>query len=270
MNTPRNPQAEQMADESMVRNLRAQIECIWPQELKLLQGYAIKDAKVLDLACGTGEFTAHLLEAFPEVSVIGVDVELAHLNTATELTSKHSGRAEFISGDAFNLDFPDNHFDLTVNRHMLQAVPEAEKVVDEILRVTKPGGRVHIVAEDYAMMHFWPVKQATDEFWQRGPMTYGHSTGTDLKVGRKVGYWLQQRGLKDVQTDYILIDAQHVDREGFARIWEAWRDGYTDTIVEHTDLTRQQVLDCWSDMIQCIRNPKGHACWKLPVITGVK
>ncbi|MHC4841711.1 MAG: class I SAM-dependent methyltransferase [Planctomycetota bacterium] len=270
MNTPRNPQAEQMADESMVRNLRAQMKCIWPQELEVLRGYNLSNERVLDLACGTGEFAVRLLREFSEVSVIGVDVEQAHLNTATELTSEYGERAEFKVGDAFHLDFPDNHFDCTVNRHMLQAIPEAEKVVDEIIRVTKPGGRIHILAEDYAMMHFWPTKHDTDDFWRLGPMTFGQQTGTDLKVGRKVGAWLSERGMKDVRTDYILVDTHRVKREDFAAIWTAWRDGYTETIAQHTELTRQQVTDYWNDMIDCIQNPKGYACWKLPAITAVK
>ncbi|MDC1142896.1 methyltransferase domain-containing protein [Planctomycetota bacterium] len=265
----RNPQAEQMADESMVRNLRAQMECIWPQELAMLHSYELSDHRVLDLACGTGEFATLLLSEFAGVSLIGVDVEQAHLNTATAATIEFGSRAEFKHGDAFELDFPDDHFDLTVNRHMLQAVPHAEKVVDEIIRVTKPGGRIHILAEDYAMMHFWPTTLDADRFWHEGPMTYAQKTGTDLKVGRKVGSWLRERGLQGVRTEYILIDAQHVNRDDFAAIWTAWRDGYTQTIAEHTELTAEQVTDYWNDMIQCIKNPNSHACWKLPVITAI-
>ena len=36
-----NPQRSQMADESMVRTLRAQAEAIWPQELPLLRRYGL-------------------------------------------------------------------------------------------------------------------------------------------------------------------------------------------------------------------------------------
>ena len=43
-----NPQGEQMADESMVRTLAAQIEAIWPQEKALLESYGLpREARVL-------------------------------------------------------------------------------------------------------------------------------------------------------------------------------------------------------------------------------
>jgi hypothetical protein len=50
-----NPQAREMADESMVRNLAAQAEAIWPQEKPLFDRYRLPtEANVLDAGCGTG------------------------------------------------------------------------------------------------------------------------------------------------------------------------------------------------------------------------
>ena len=52
-----------MADESMVRNLRAQIECIWPQERLVFERHGVPRApRVLDVGCGTGELVACLGE----------------------------------------------------------------------------------------------------------------------------------------------------------------------------------------------------------------
>jgi hypothetical protein len=47
-----NPQAEQMADESMVRTLRAQADALWPQEAPLFDRYAIGEgSRILDAGC---------------------------------------------------------------------------------------------------------------------------------------------------------------------------------------------------------------------------
>src|SRR4029453_11340529 len=54
MVTDLNPQAKQMADESMVRNLRAQAEAIWPQEALLLRRYALPaEPRILDAGSAT-------------------------------------------------------------------------------------------------------------------------------------------------------------------------------------------------------------------------
>ena len=64
--TDLNPQAKQMADESMVRNLDAQARAIWPQEMPLLRRYALPaEARILDAGCGTGEGSSRLAELFP-------------------------------------------------------------------------------------------------------------------------------------------------------------------------------------------------------------
>ena len=60
-----NPQANEMADESMVRNLAAQAEAIWPQEKPLFDRYRLPiEANVLDAGCGTGEISLRLAQMF--------------------------------------------------------------------------------------------------------------------------------------------------------------------------------------------------------------
>ena len=78
-----NPQAKQMADESMVRNLDAQARVIWPQEMPLFKRYLLPvDAQILDAGCGTGELASRLAELFPSAQVLGIDIIRPHLELA--------------------------------------------------------------------------------------------------------------------------------------------------------------------------------------------
>ena len=266
-----NPQREQMADESMVRNLSAQAVAIWPGESEYIRGYALApDASVLDVGCGTGEFVRRIGEFLPASKLIGVDVIESHLEIARENCRSLGDRATFQTGDAFALEFEDARFDLTVNRHMLQSIPKPETVVAELLRVTKPGGRLHLLAEDYAMIHFHPVDGDSDRFWQRGPIRFGQAVGTDLRIGRRVFTILKRLGLEAIDVHYVLIDTLRVPRDTFIRIWEAWRDGFAETIAKHTEFSLEEVDAYWNAMIDCLRDPEGYAVWHVPVITGVK
>ena len=75
-----NPQGREMADESMVRNLAAQAEAIWPQEAPLFRRYALPDQPdVLDAGCGTGEISCRLAQLLPAAQVLGVDIIDSHL-----------------------------------------------------------------------------------------------------------------------------------------------------------------------------------------------
>ena len=83
MTTERNPQAQQMGDESMARNLAHQAEAIWPQEQPLFARYGLEGAiKILDLGCGTGEITRRLAKLYPRARLTGVDILESNLALA--------------------------------------------------------------------------------------------------------------------------------------------------------------------------------------------
>jgi SAM-dependent methyltransferase len=260
-----------MADESMVRNLAAQAEAIWPQEEPIFDRHPLPDgAKVLDVGCGTGEITARLAEKFPKATFIGVDLEEPHLDRARERCAGFGDRVRFQVDDALDLSFDSGSFDLVVCRHLLQAVPDAKRVLTEIHRVLRPGGRAHLIAEDYGMLHAYPTEHDADEFWQRLPPRYAAGAGCDLHIGRKTFTFLHDLGFTEIRGDYIVVDTIRVPRETFARIWEAWRDGYTDSIAEHAGVPRDEVAWRWQEMIDCVRDPRGYALWQVPVFTAVR
>lgn len=269
MTVDRNPQAEQMADESMVRCLAAQAEAVWPQEQPLIERYGLApDARILDVGCGTGEFTRRVADLFPGALVVGVDLHEPHLALA-RARSPHGRRVLYEQGDAFSLAAPDRSFDLVACRHLLQAVPHPEEIVKEMVRVARPGGRLHLLIEDYGMMHFHPAAVDTDRFWHEGPMTFASRTGTDLRVGRKGYAMLAAAGARDVRVDYITVDTLRVPRETFAAIWTSWRDGYSEAITAGGNLSGEEVAAAWEAMLHAIRDPRGYGVWQLPVLSGI-
>lgn len=134
MSSTNSPQAKEMADESMVRNLAAQAEAIWPQEEPIVKRHPIGDGAVLDLGCGTGEITARLAELFPRATFVGADLEEPHLVRARARCAVFGDRVRFEIADAMALPYTGASFDFVVCRHVLQDVPDAAKVLAEITR----------------------------------------------------------------------------------------------------------------------------------------
>lgn len=265
-----NPQAEQMADESMVRNLAAQAECIWPQEEAILRRWKLPDdLRVLDAGCGTGEGSVRLGRLYPRATLLGVDVLDGSLALARRRNAELGPRARFENRSIFELGLPDASFDLVACRHVLQAVPHADRVIAELARVTRPGGRLHLLVEDYGMIHF-PVRALEpDTLWREGPLRSGPATGTDTRIGRHAYGIARRLGLRDVTVDHVVVDTLRCPREEFARIWEAWRDGYADFLASHSALSADEFRAHFDDQVATLRDPDSYAAWFVPVVSAV-
>jgi len=264
-----NPQGQQMADESMIRTLAAQIEAIWPQEKKLIDFYRLpRNARVLDVGAGTGEFSARIATAHPDAQVTGVELLAASVEYARNRHGALAPRLQFETGDAFRLEQPDDTYDLVANRHMVQAVPHVERVLAELVRVAKPGGRVHVLAEDYSMLHMMSGPHDPDLFW-RMVVEFAARTGTNARIGRHAWSLMRAAGLKDVRVDYVIVDTQRVPRKVFADIITAWRDGYVEALAT-AESPAAQVRQQFNEIIASILNPDHYAVWHVPIVSGVK
>jgi len=267
--TDLNPHAEQMADESMVRTLDAQARAIWPQEVELIRRYQLDPGiRILDAGCGTGEVSSRLAELFPQAQVLGVDIIDAHLAMARERYKSLAPGLAFEHQSIYELTAPNGTFDLTVCRHVLHSIPHADRVIAELVRVTRPGGRLHLIPEDYGMLHFQDGALDPRTFWHEAPARFGEATGTDLFVGRNTYSILVDLGLTEITVDYIIVDTVRVPREIFARIFEAWRDGYVDSISEVTRFSREEAVAHFDQMIADMRDPRRYAVWMVPVLAG--
>jgi len=98
---------------------------------------------VLEVGVGTGLSLEHYA---PGIQVTGIDFSEDMLQKARDKVQALSlGHVRALTQmDARELEFPDNHFETVAAMHVLSVVPEPERVMSEIARVCKPGGKVVI------------------------------------------------------------------------------------------------------------------------------
>lgn len=101
-----------------------------------------KSAKVLDLGCGDGSTAIPLARTGAEV--LGVDIASNLVEAGKKRASEQElSNLSFQEGDACNLEgIADNSFDLTVSAFGAMFAPKPSDVAREMVRVTKPGGRI--------------------------------------------------------------------------------------------------------------------------------
>lgn len=102
---------------------------------------------VLDVGTGTGALAAGVAAAMPGSEIVGVDRAEAFLSYARK--NIPSGHVHFELGDAQSLPFPDASFDQTMALLVMNFVPDPEKAIREMRRVTRPDGVVSACVWDY-------------------------------------------------------------------------------------------------------------------------
>lgn len=97
----------------------------------------------LDVCCGTGDWTLALAQAVgPAGQVVGLDFsdQMLALADRKVRTAGFANRITLKQGDAMQLPYPDNAFNVVTIGFGLRNVPDANQVLSELTRVVKPGG----------------------------------------------------------------------------------------------------------------------------------
>lgn len=117
---------------------------------KALQKIVTKDKsqKILDIACGTGDFSIAIAEHANQLTEIeGIDISEGMLEVMRTKLARRGldGRVSARLGDSESLPYPDNSFDRVTIAFGIRNFEHREKALEEILRVLKPCGRLVIL-----------------------------------------------------------------------------------------------------------------------------
>jgi demethylmenaquinone methyltransferase/2-methoxy-6-polyprenyl-1,4-benzoquinol methylase len=134
------------------------------------------DDDILDVGAGTGFATEGLLERVDELTAL--DQSVHQMERAFQKFGKR-GPVKYVRGDAERLPFDTNAFDKTWSSGSIEYWPNPVDALEEIKRVTKPGGTVLVVGPDYphnavfqrladAIMLFYDTEEADEMFRAAG------------------------------------------------------------------------------------------------------
>ena len=113
-------------------------------EGEILDRMELSDAtRVLDVGCGLGTDAMAMARRLPAGGVVvGVDLSRTMIGEARRRTEEMSSRLRFVVGSALRLPFAAESFDRCRAQTIMQHVPDARRVIAEIFRILRPGGRL--------------------------------------------------------------------------------------------------------------------------------
>jgi SAM-dependent methyltransferase len=165
------------------------------ERLPLYLKVGLKDAcLVLDVGCGSG-FVTRDIARLTKGSVVAIDGSTHLITVAKKILGEYRNTTICI-GDAQQLPFPSNTFDLVTCNLVLMWADDPEAVVNEMVRVVKPLGKILASLEpDYGGKIHWPENKKVD------PLFAGEAIrrkGGDPHIGRKLRMLFVKAGLETI------------------------------------------------------------------------
>lgn len=114
---------------------------------------------ILDLATGTADLAITMAKHYPQARIIGLDISEKMLEIGKSKIKKQNlkDQIDLRFGDAANLPFEDDTFDVATVAFGVRNFEDLGKVLSEIHRVLKPNGEVVIL--EFSMPEKFPIKQ---------------------------------------------------------------------------------------------------------------
>lgn len=165
----------------------------------------------LDVGCGTGAFTQLVVDRCQPSHVQGIDPAEGQLAFARQRPA--AKQAEFLLGDAMDLPFEDNRFDVAVMALVIFFVPEPERGVAEMMRVVKPGGTIASYAWDIPNGGF-PIDPIIAELRAMGKTPVLPPRADVSAIDALEALW-RRAGLDAVEVRPIAVERAFADFEDY-------------------------------------------------------
>ncbi|RZQ65766.1 methyltransferase [Amycolatopsis suaedae] len=191
-------------------------------------------SSVLEVGCGVGAQTVHLLAASPHIELTAVDRSAESLATARETVARRfpGAHVRWLHADLF--DLPATGFDHAFVCFVLEHLPDPVAALAAVRELVRPGGTATVIEGDHGSAFFHPRSTAAQA-------TIDHlvglqaAAGGDGLIGRRLHPLLCAAGLREVVVEprTVYVDGS---RPGLV-------DGFTrNTFIAMVDGVREEAL----------------------------
>ena len=268
------PGQEAMETKTFIPVLRTQTKIIWEQEKGILPRHGLRDAmRVADICCGIGDFAVLLYKHFNPVELVAVDHSKSSLSYAREVARAFNVKGiDYRYGDAANLLLDDNYFDFVTCRLSLQIFNKPEKILSELCRILKPGGRLYLTNETFSKCFGDPCGESISWTYQQASELFALS-GMNLEFGVQMNRYLQEAGLADIRIEPLVLTNTNSNPEAFVDVIKSWKEYVIGQLAENAEKSEEFKLKLaagFEDHIRAVTHAKGFAGWPIWAASAAK
>jgi len=203
--------------ETEINRLGAQVDLFWHKELKHYQEYGLKDGmKVVELGSGPGFLTEKLLQVFPSLHVVGVEIDPLLVQVAERrLERNFPGRYQIVTASVMDTGLPVDTYDFAITRLLIEHLTNPVAAAREVHRILKPGAWGAFVDNDFEMhMNTFPSIPEIRELYEAYSRARS-SEGGNPRIGRELPLLLRKAGFSSVDFEVICAHSAVVGDEVF-------------------------------------------------------
>jgi SAM-dependent methyltransferase len=223
----------------------------------------VATARLLDVGCGPGTITAGLAALVPDGQVIGIDRAAGVLADArAEAARSRLTNMSFGVGDAYQLGFSDDSFDVVHAHQVLQHLTDPVAAAAELRRVCRPGGLVAARDADYGGMLWFPDDPELDE-WRTLYQRVARALGGEPDAGRRLLSWARSAGFARVEASgSAWCYASPQDRSWWGSSWaeRLTASPFGERAVEHGLAGRRDLERLARAWLRWAESPDGWFC----------
>jgi len=216
-----------------------ELDCVKECKRLMLELCSVGEGdRILDVGCGVGHEAQRLAKLVgPRGRVVGIDRGESNIAEARRRAAGLSFPVEFQINDAHQLTFTDHSFDLVRAERVLLFVEDPRRVLNEMVRVVRPGGGIVIFDFD----HDGFVLDVADQAFFRRIKDLLFKAVPNGAIGRQLPRLLRESGLIDIRV------IPHV----FVAPYRLWRSLVEGTLIKELEAGTVSALELdrwWSEL----------------------